>query len=324
MALTLPDGGIKNTNMGKGRSPAPIPTTPTPVQQQQQPNGYQNLTNFFQTMLPTAMPGIAAADASINNSIGQVGQLAAYGDMQSGLINQQLQTQLSRLGIQQQGQGLDQDILNRQLGLLPKQDALQQQLYGMNNQAINENISNTKATHGLNLADIVAQRNDLFRSYENTKQNLTGQAAAQGAINTSGYNRQQGDLATQLQNSLEGLARSGQREDIGYNSDINSLNRSLQQQDINKQQYGLNYAEQQAQLADKQKNLDLVAKSNNLDKDELENRTQQALAQLGLSQAVSTSQIYESIINAQKGKFDALTPILGYLYQYIGVRPSGS
>lgn len=346
MPLTTPDYGIAKTIQGgaKYSSTAPgvragtgIPyksaidpnaqkvnqplTNQVMGQSQQQPAGYSDLQGLWNSLLPMAGPAIAGADAQIGNSSNMLGQLLAGQQYQGGLIQQQGQTSLAGLGLSQEGLGLQRDILGRQQGLLPQQNALQQQLYGLNSQANQANRSQLEQLYSLGKDDLNRSQADFMSNNRNQVANFRGQTAAQGATVTPGASQGYTTLANQLQSGLADISSQGKRQDIGYQGQLGDINRAQQQQDINKQQYGLNYEEQLAQQKDQAKNLDLVAKQHGLSKDEIMNRTDQALAQLGLSGMLTSGQIFSSIISAQNGKFDALTPILGAIYQYIGLRP---
>lgn len=338
MALTLPDGGIAKTIQGGNYRVTPsvqankTKANPTgqsyigggvgaPAPQQQMPAGYNELTGLFQSLLPGAMPGIISADNKIGNYNSLLGQLFAHQDTQGGLLQQQQSNQLRNVDLQGEGLGLQREILARQRGLMPQQNALQEQLYALNQSAINANRGELNQMFGLGQQDISRARGEAAQQYGNARQDLSGSLAARGAGitpgATTGFNR----LSDQLASQLAGLDSQSQKNQVGYNARLGDIGRAEQQQGINRQQYGLNYGEQLKQLEDQEKNLNLLAKSHGISREEIENRTQQALAQLGLSTTLSAGQIYESIINAQNGKFDSLTPILGAIYQYIGLRP---
>lgn len=358
MPLTRPDFGIAKTIQGgmqhsatpgvgsKPVSKAPPPSAtqpkPTPLTsqvmaqpQQQQPQGYQELLGLFNSLLPMAGPGIASSNAQIGNFQNTLGNLFAGQEHQGNLLNQQMQNQLAGVNLSGEGLDLQRAILARQQGLAPQQNALQNQLYGLNQEAINANrgelgqlnaLSNKEL--GLGYQDLAASRSSLMDNYQNQKQNLSGQLASQGAVVSPGASRGYQNLENQLSSSLGSIDRqsqqlgiTGERQGIGYQSSLGNVDRASRQQEINKKQYDLNYGEEQARLADQSKNLDLVAKQHGLSREDIQNRTDQALAQLGLSTMLTSGDIYTSIINAQNGKFDAITPILGAIYQYIGLRP---
>lgn len=359
MPLTSPDygigktiqGGAKYSGTGPGYQAPKKPTTgpmgnktAVPVtgalqtaqpQQPQQPAGYQDLLGLFNSLIPMAGPGIANANAQIGNQQGMLGQLLANQQYQGGLFREQGQNQLANLGLSQEGLQNQRDILSRQQGLLPQQNSLQEQLYGINKQALQANRGQLGQLNTLNQQDLSSAYDDVTRQFSNAKAdladqrfNFTGGQAARGAMTTPGtargFNslaRQDQSLSDQLKSTFGNLERQGKRSDIGYQGALGDIGRAEQQQDVNRNQYLLNYQEQQKQLEDQGKALDLVSKQHNLSKDEIENRTNQALAQLGLSTVLSSGQIYQSILNAQQGKFDSLTPILGAIYQYIGLRP---
>lgn len=353
MVLTNPSQGVTRATMGGPGSAAvgrggalQTATKPktNPLAQQvmaqppPQPQGYQELQGLFNTLLPMAGPAIANSNAQIGNYQNMLGQLFAGQQYQGGLLQQQGQNQLANLGLSQEALQNQQGILQRQQGLLPQQNALQEQLYGLAKEGLQANRQQLGQLNSLNQQDLASQYAEVGRNHSNSladlanqRRNFTGQLAAQGAMVSPGaqqgydtLNRQGATLQEQLASAFGGLSRQGQRSDIGYQGQLGDIGRAERQQDINRSQYGLNYGEQQAQLADQKKNLDLVAKQHGLSKEEIENRTNQALAQLGLTNVLSAGQIYSSLINAQQGKFDAITPILGAIYQYIGLRPVAS
>lgn len=353
MPLTSPDWGISKTIQGGAKhsatpgyqapkkATAPLATqvmAPPPMQAQPQPQppqGYQELQGLFNTLLPMAGPGIATANAQIGNYQGMLGQLLANQQYQGGLINQQGQNSLANLGLSQEALQNQQGVLQRQQGLLPQQNSLQEQLYGLAKEGLSANRQQLGQLNSLNQQDLSAAFDSTQRNFSNQmadlanqREDFRGAQAARGATTSVGtrqgfdtLNRQQSTLSDELRSTFGGLRRQGERSDIGYQGQLGDIGRAERQQDINKSQYGLNYQEQLNQLSDQKKNLDLVAKQHGLSKEEIENRTNQALAQLGLSNTLSAGQIYSSLINAQQGKFDAITPILGAIYQYIGLRP---
>lgn len=256
---------------------------PPPMPNTQQPAGLNDLQGLWNALLPMAGPALAGADAQIGNSSNMLGQLLAGQQYQGGLLQQQGNNALASLGIGQEGLQLQRDILGRQQGLLPQQNALQQQLYGLNSQAIGANRSQLEQLYNLGRDDLARQHGDVMFNNRNQVQNFRGQTAAQGAMVTPGAQRGYETLAHQLQSSLGDLASQGKRQDINYQGQLGDINRAGEQQNINKQQYGLNYEEQLAQQKDQAKNLDLLAKQHGLSKEEIQNRTDQALAQLGLN-----------------------------------------
>lgn len=268
-------------SLGGATSGGSTPTTP------QQPQGYQQLNTVWNALLSSAAPGIANSNAQVGNLQGQLGQVAANQGYQSGLINQDYNQQLASLGIQQQGLGIQQGALARQSPLLQQQNQLNTQLLDIQGQSLGAAGSSA--------------------IYNNTRanQNLTGQTAAQGAINTKGYTQNKADLAQQLSDTM------------------GNIGRGEQQLDINRQQQGLNYGEQQASLQDQQKNLDLTSKQLGINAKDLEIKTNQALAQLGLQTTLSTGDIYNGILNAQRGVTDALSPVIGTIVQYIMTQKVG-
>lgn len=286
MPMLRPDGGT-GVSQGSLSQPSRFQTGTPGVNQLNQPPpaGYSNLSSLWNTLLGSTAPAIGNINAQVGNLYGQLGQVSANQGYQSGLLNQSLQNQLAGQGLQQDQLNIQRGVLDRQNNLAPQQNQLQQQLFGNMFSSLDQQQATSQY------------------GYDRSRENLAGSAAARGANNTQGYTNNQNDLTRQLQDQLSSLDLS--RSNIG----------------IQQQQYGLNYNEQLAQRQDEAKNLDILSRKMGLDKSEIENRTNQALGQLGLSSTLTSGEIYNSILNAQNGIYDRLAPILGTIYQYTGIRP---
>lgn len=274
---------------GSGVSQRPgsyIPSPPSP-RPAATPQGYPELQNLWGNLLASTAPAIANQNAMVGNLYGQLGQISANQGYQSGLLNQYNQNAMAGMGLQEEQLGIQREQLGRQNQLAPEQYNLQQQLFG--NQ----------------FAALGNQREAAQYGYNRNKQDFVGATAAQGASNSGRMTTGLSDLSHQLQQQLGNIGLS--ESNLG----------------INRQQYELNYGERLAQMKDEGKNLDILSRKLGLDKNEIQNRTSQALAQLGLSSALSAGDIYNSILNAQNGIYDRLAPILGTIYQYTGIRPVG-
>lgn len=326
MATTIPDSsyGGKSSGQAGGKTYTP-PTLQQSITNTVNPGGvaynpqlagaFQNLYGQIAPFLPGAQSSIANAQQGVGNAINQFGTIQAGNQYQAGLLNQQNDIAQQQLALQQQQQGINQGALNRQQQLLPQQNALQQQLFGITNQGFG--LSGQQLD--LQQQALDQAQSTAYRQYGLNTKGQMGGAAAAGSVVTGGNRDNMAELAAQLQDQLSSFSRSRQGLDISRQN----LGLSQQQEKIGEQQYGLGYQEQQAQLADTQKNYDILSKQFGLNQQDLTNRLNQGLAQLGLSTALSANDVANSIVNAQKGISDSITPILGYLYQAIGIGPIG-
>lgn len=262
---------------------------PGDVQQYKQdtinPPGLSTANSLFNLFTAAAAPQQQAIYNKLGADQTQIGLLGANQATQAGYLNQQLQNQLAGLGLQSQEQGIQQGALNRQKELVPQQQALTAQGYDITNQGYD------------------AQRAEAQRQAQLSQQNLTGQAAAQGANNTVGFGRGLANISDSLNYSLGNLARSQQQT-------------GLQQAGTN-----LGNKEQLAALQDAQKHLDILQQTTGLSKADIENRTQQALNQLGLSTALSTMDIYKAMADAQAGLYNPISQVLSFVTQLSGLNP---
>jgi hypothetical protein len=249
-----------------------------------QPDYLQQIWNLLQSALAG---GQAQSNAQIGGLNAQLGAILANQGTQSGLINQQQGIDLGRVGLRGDQLGIQQGALNRQTALAPQMEALAQQLFGVSH------------------ADIGAARTQAGQLNQQQLRGEESSATARGANVTAGHRQNIGDINTQLQNTLGGIGRQEQR--LG----------------VSEKEHALSYKEQQAQLADQQKNLDILSKSLGYDKQEIENRTKSALNQLGLSTTLSTNDIYNAIIQAQQGQFSPVSQILPIIYNMTGLAPAG-
>lgn len=336
-------GGPGSSSVGRGGAlqTANVPGGNNPVQYGQTQGQFQMANQLFNAF--------QAADATPNqltlNKLGALQQqrdlLGASQDTQSGYLNDSMQNQLAMLQLQNRGIGIQQGQLDRSNALLPQQRALQQQQYGISGEQlglqgkgldINERQLGLQG-RGLDVQDqaIQQQVRDLLYGNDRAKQNLVSSQAARGASNTPGTALGQQDLAAQLQSSLSGIDRAKQgqglaREGLGLSKEQLGLSRdqlALQQRGlgIQQQQSDLSYNEQLAQNKDAQKSLDIMKERTGLDEKEINNRTQQALDQLGLSTSLSTLDVYKAMQDTRMGLYNPVSQVFSYLYQLSGLNP---
>ena len=75
------------------------------------------------------------------------------------------------------------------------------------------------------------------------------------------------------------------------------------------------------QLGMDERQLGRSARNLGIQEEELGMRVQNALDQIGLNEALSLSDIFQAISDAEAGRFNPLQNLLGYIYQLSGIRP---
>jgi hypothetical protein len=200
-------------------------------------------------------PAIAGTGLSLTGILGQMGLVGEGVQQQTASQLQGEQLSAAQLGLQQQGNTLQQQLLAKQLGLAPVQQGVEEEQYGYGQ---------------AQLANQIGLQQYLYPLQQQQQESA---AAAQGSVNTIGQREAMGTLAEQEKVSLGNLllqqqsAQAGQRgEEAGY-------------------QYSL------SALANQQQQLQLAAQANGLSVQQLENQTNAALNQIQLGGASAADQL---------------------------------
>jgi len=167
-----------------------------------------------------------------------LGQLLA----QQGFTNQEAQQQF---GLTNQQLGVESGGVNRQLAALPKEQALANQLLGLQGQQLG--ISREQLGLQGKSLDITQQQEQ--QAADVARRSAWSGATARGATNTSGFRQGLGDISNQLADQLAQLGLSRQGLGLqGQGLDIQGQRLGVEQQqsDIN---YGLQFGSLQDQLA---------------------------------------------------------------------------
>ena len=148
-------------------------------------------------------------------------------------------------------------------------------------------------------------------------------------LQQQGFAQQGKDIATQYQATQQnqqsagvaggGLFTKGQREAVSQEaeqhlSQLSNLGRA-------QKSAALTFQEQMSQLQDSKKNLGILESQLGISGQEITTRTANALQQLGLSQMVSVQQVHQAMVDASQGVPNALSSIMGNIYQSSGLRP---
>lgn len=195
-----------------------------------------------------------------------------YGPQQQALAQQQ--TQLAgQLGLLEANTAQQSGLLQSQHGLGMQGIGLQQQGIGIDRNANNRQLGNIDQLQNL-------AKQLLHNQFRTTDLQASGQrrgamsdATARGAMNTPGIGHTLHDI-----NKGAGLAKRGQR--LGY------------------QQQAVGFREDRAQVADRNKQLDLRASQLGLDRQGLQNSLDQGLARLQLDQWVGVNDIMDKMQSA--------------------------
>lgn len=235
---------------------------------------------------PMPPPNYAANNATIdsqvaryNSDLGLVGQ--QYG-MQKGYLEQDLANQLAGIGLDRSNIGIQQGALERQGPLINHLQEASQRGNNLTWQDLKDRIEHARYT--------------AWRQ----RMNFSGDQAAKGAFSSQGTRGLFDDNAANL-NLLEAeTARNSTR---------------LALDDHTK---ALGFNEQRAKLADDKAILGNMSKRLGLSENELKIRTQQALAQLGLSTTISTTDILRAMEDLQNGRYNVLAPVATQVAQGLG------
>lgn len=208
-------------------------------------------------------------------------------DYQTGVLNQNAGFQRQSLGLDQQGLGIQQGALNRQGPLLGAEYGLQQQQFGLQNQGFDQAVQ------------------EAWQGAQRGQRSINSSETARGGFASQGHQQGLQDIQTQLSNSLSTIGR--QRESASLSNQGNTLQ----------------YQEQVAKLGDAQKQLDLSSKRLGLSGEEITARLNQSLNQLGLSTAMSATDLLSGISKMQAGEYSPLSQMIGEIYPFLGLNLFG-
>lgn len=219
-------------------------------------------------------PSQALTDDMISSIMQQLGFSQEGLGLQTGQANQAADFARRGLGLQQGG-------LDIQLGANARQSALLPQL------------------HDLALQEFSAQEGQAQRGADVSLRNLNSSLTPRGAFTSVMGNAQRGDIASQLTETLGGIGRQRQGNE-------------------------LNFQEQLAQNADARKQLGLMQQQLGLSGDEIESRLSNTLAQLGLQGRMSVAQLLGELSKVQRGETSPITQLMGDIYAMSGLQiPAG-
>lgn len=324
----VPLGGPGSAAAGRGGAAQMASPTaqldPNFAQAFGQANNAQGLFNLFSL---ADQPNNQSTLNQIANYQRQLDLNAAGYQTQTGYINQSAQNQLAANALTGQSQGIQQGALQRQSQLLPQQYDITKQQLGIAGQQLGlqgQGLDIQQQSQAIQGQGLQQQLADLYYGNTRAQQNLIAQKAAAGGGNTAGQTLGLQDLAQQLASSVSGVGRA--QAQLGLQGQQLGLSRQqlgLQQQGLGLQGRSaeLNYNEQMAQNKDAQNQLDIMQQKTGLDKKEIENRTQQALDQAGLSANLNKYDIFNAMADAMKGLYNPVQQTFGAIYQMTGLNP---
>lgn len=246
---------------------------------------YQGLQDWYNSYLPTILPQIQQGVGQYNKLADSIPGIQAQVGTGIQQYQQGAALQQQQLGLQGEQLGIQGGALARQQTLDPAMYALQTQGYANQGQTIQRNLAGARQNHAFNENDIEAA------------------GVAGGSLFTGGQRQRVG------------------QEKLNFDQQIGSLRDQQKQLAINKQGSALGFQEQMAQLKDSQANLGILQKQLGLSGQEITNRTQQAIQQLGLQGMVSVDQIHQAMVDATNGIITPFSSILSQIYQQSGIRP---
>jgi hypothetical protein len=192
-------------------------------------------------------------------------------------LEQQSANQLAQLGISGQQIGLQGQGLAAQASLLGTTSGLEAQEYGLQQQQYPE------------------QQAEAALNYQNNRQNLQGNLASTGALNTVGSRNQQNLLSQ------------------NYGWQTADINRAQQQSALEQQGTLAQQQYSAADIARQQQNLQLVAQSNGLSIQEVQQQLGYGLAQSGLDYQQALPQLLNSLSGIYEGELSTAEGAAGSL-----------
>jgi hypothetical protein len=256
---------------------------------------FQNSPNALQNIFGQSLGGIAPGIATSSLQAALAGEQYNINQAQYGLtstnLEQQAANQLGQLGISQQQLGLQGQGLQAQAGLLGVTSGLEQQEYGLQQQQ-----------YGLEAQQYPEQLQEAALNYNVNRENLVGNLAASGALNTQGSTQQQNVLLANYGWQQADIQRAQAEFGLGQQQSV------LQQQATTaQQQYSA------ADIARQQQNLALVAESNGLSVQEVQQQLAYGLAQAGLDVKQNLPQLLNSLTQIWGGDMSQIQGAVGQL-----------
>ena len=256
--------------------------TINPVEQFQQdvanfggsPNSLQNILGQVEGSISPQLAQSSLQAALAGNQYNL--NVSQYG-LTSTNLEQQAANQLAQLGISNQQIGLQGQGLQAEAGLLGTTTGIEQKEYGLQQQQYPEQLAEAALNYGYN------------------RQNLQGNLGAQGATNTVG-----------AKNQLNLLQQN-------YGWQTADINRAQQESQLQQQATTAQQQYSAADLARQQQNLALVAESNGLSVQEVQQQLGYGLAQAGLDLQQNLPQLLNSLSSIYGGDLTAVEGAAGSL-----------
>lgn len=285
--------------------------------------GLSDLLNKLQTGQINQNTALSQGRLDLSNQANQ--QAGAYLDTTSQLSNQGYQNQLSDL------------MANMGFTKQYKQLSDQQQQNALGD--ITQNRQYTAQENDLQNQSLAANRATTDRNEPIIEKQMKGSEAASGSAASAGYGERFGQLRASYQDQLDSYERQKQQQDLtfsqqntGFNNQTRDVNLGGQITKLQQAQTTASQTGQQRDLALGQKGavasqqyqkttLENVSKSLGIDKKALDQGTQAALDQLGISTMVSKEQIWQAFMDKQAGTYNALAPLLSAVQSVMGITP---
>lgn len=218
-------------------------------------NAQQDPRGFQQAIAQTFAPAPPVMDFSkLLGLMGGGGSGAARGDAARAQ---------ARIGLQRQGLAIDRAGINRELGLLPRE-------------------------HSMALAELLQQIGGAKYQGERSQQEQSGEAAARGAVATTGNLRRMTDIRRSMADQLATLGRRQTDENLTYKKNLSDLRDQLKR------------------LGLRGKELDLQSK-------DIAASLSRGLAKSGLSQFMSVNDLMGGLVAGKQQNIQQLGGLVSYL-----------
>jgi hypothetical protein len=275
-------------------------------------------------------------------------------DLQRQLINHSQDIGLQGIGLSEQELGIQRGALDRQGPLMAQQHDLVDQLFGIDSAALGRQAQLSTNLYNIDKGTIQRHQalndvnQDIFgklfgleleglgQQFTTENRDLREQAATQGAMQSEGFGNKTKDIydtfkrnvttadyhaqqqMLQFAETKASLTEQMAKLGLGYGEQQAALADSWAKLQIQHKSQNLTYGEQQAQLQDRYKNLDIAAQRLGLSRQDLEFRTQNALAQLGINDANTANDYAQGLADLAAGRISDQANLASQINQIMG------
>lgn len=198
-------------------APTPISSGPSPEEV-----GLQNALNLYTGFQG---PNLAQNTLTQNRLAGQLGYTDAQYGLDTGQLNTQAGFDRSRIGLSREGIGVDQNAINRQIGVNSQLQNLANQLFGLN-------------------------RTELDKDYNTSQRKLLSNATAKGAVSFGqGFAKDRADIYGKLLLDVQRGDVEKNKSDVNFGENKAQLEDRRKQLDLRAKGLGIDAGELESRLS---------------------------------------------------------------------------